>query len=295
MTARILTAVAFDQQAASVLQTARALAEANGSSLAVCHVVPNPYVGSALLPYVNAAALEVGEVERSAREALAKFVAQELPGVPVELFVELGGAASEVVRRADEWRAELIVTGSHAQGALERALLGSVASGIVRYAHCPVYVTRPPSGSARVVATTDLSEASLPAITAAASEARRLGLPLSALYVLEPSWAGLGAAAAAPFGLTPAVPSAEDQRQLLESARATLAAVMQGARAEGEAVVLQGSAAPTIVRYAEESGAALVVLGTRGRTGIKRILLGSVAETVASRVHCSVLAIRQPG
>lgn len=293
MTQRILAAVAFDEHAAHVLQTASALAEARAARLAVCYVAPNPYVASALLAQTPLTQPQVGAMEQDARSALEKLVAKHPGLAEAELFVELGGAASEIVRRADEWKADLIVTGSHAQSGLSRALIGSVASSVVRYAHCPVYVVRDVSGSRAVLAATDLSEASLPAVRAAAAEAKRLALPLTVLYVHEPSWFGLEAAAAAPFGVTPAVPPADLEQQLLEGARATLLAVMQRAGADGSALVTQGAAANTIVQHASELGAALVVVGTRGRTGIARVLLGSVAEAVASKAPCSVLAVRE--
>jgi len=294
MSQRILAAVAFDQQAPGVLRTAHALSQAAGGSLAVCYVMPSPYVGSALFPHVNQlAVLQVPHVEQSARKALEDLVARELPGCEAELFIEVGGAASEVVHRADEWKAEVIVCGSHGRHGLERMLLGSVAAGIVRYAHCAVYVVRDSAGSAGVLAATDLSDPSLPALTAAAAEALRRGLPLTALYVLEPFWgSGLSAAAAAPLGISPAVPSTALQQELVEGARSTLEAAMGRAGAEGSAVVEQGTAASTIIRKAEDVGAALVVVGTRGRTGIARILMGSVAEAVVSGVSCSVLAVR---
>lgn len=293
MTQRILAALALDQQAPDVLRLAHSLVGAEGGRLALCHVVPNPFVASALFPHVNQdAAAQVTEVERSAREAVEKLVAQELPGVEPELFVELGGAASEIVRRAEAWGAELIVTGSHGRRGIERVLLGSVAASVMRYAHSSVYVQRQPSGSACVLAATDLSDAALPALSAAAREARRLGLPLNVLYVLEPSWTGLGAAAAAPFGVTPALPTVDIQRELLDSARKTLETAMVRAGAEGQALVAQGPAASTIVLHAEQLEAALIVVGSRGRTGIARVLLGSVAEAVSSSAPCSVLAVR---
>jgi nucleotide-binding universal stress UspA family protein len=60
-------------------------------------------------------------------------------------------------------------------------------------------------------------------------------------------------------------------------------------------VVLEGDPAEEIVRYSREAGMDLVVMGTHGRTGIDRSLLGSVAERVLRDAGCSVLVAKLPG
>jgi nucleotide-binding universal stress UspA family protein len=63
----------------------------------------------------------------------------------------------------------------------------------------------------------------------------------------------------------------------------------------GEARVLDGAPAATIVATAEELGAELIVVGTHGHTGLARLALGSVAESVLRNATCSVLAVRLDG
>jgi nucleotide-binding universal stress UspA family protein len=59
-------------------------------------------------------------------------------------------------------------------------------------------------------------------------------------------------------------------------------------------VLLEGDPAEQIVRHAAESGADLIVMGTQGRTGVDRLLLGSVAEKVLRDATCSVLVVKMP-
>ena len=61
-----------------------------------------------------------------------------------------------------------------------------------------------------------------------------------------------------------------------------------------EHVFLRGDPASQIVRYARESGADLIVMGTHGRTGLERLLMGSVAEKVMREAACSVLVVKLP-
>ncbi len=60
------------------------------------------------------------------------------------------------------------------------------------------------------------------------------------------------------------------------------------------AAMLQGSPSSRILEFAREGGHDAIVVGTRGRNGLKELLLGSVAEHVLRRAHCPVLAVRAP-
>jgi nucleotide-binding universal stress UspA family protein len=59
-------------------------------------------------------------------------------------------------------------------------------------------------------------------------------------------------------------------------------------------VLLDGDPASEIVRYASDAGIDLIVMGTHGRTGLERLLMGSVAEKVMRDAHCSVLVVKLP-
>ena len=80
-----------------------------------------------------------------------------------------------------------------------------------------------------------------------------------------------------------------------EAAEKKLAQAAEKCRAEGVTVKThldEIPAAPAIVRVAEEVGAELIVIGTRGHTGLKHALLGSVAERTVRTAPCSVLTVK---
>jgi nucleotide-binding universal stress UspA family protein len=79
-----------------------------------------------------------------------------------------------------------------------------------------------------------------------------------------------------------------DYTEIAESAAGRLR--QAGLRAS--ALAAQGDPAATIISIAEKSQADLIVLGTHGRTGLRRVLLGSVARNVMLHAHCSVLVVR---
>ncbi|HEV7760599.1 MAG TPA: universal stress protein [Acidimicrobiales bacterium] len=101
---------------------------------------------------------------------------------------------------------------------------------------------------------------------------------------------------ALPFGAT--MPMSLDEGEIDAAARADLDKVVDTALAElGEApevirTVLPGSAAPTLVEVSE--GAALLVVGSHGRTGWRKLMLGSVADAVVQHAACPVVVVRLP-
>jgi nucleotide-binding universal stress UspA family protein len=294
MTHRILVAVDLSDESIAALRTARALADARGATLAVVHVLAN--IGD-VQPFFPQAyginATNLLELERLAGEALELRLAEVEGCASVERFVELGAPYAEIVRRAEAWNADLLVIGSHGRTGLSRAMLGSVAEHVVRAAHCPVLVSRPSRGSGVVMAATDLSDPSLPAVARAAEEARLRGARLVVMHAMEGSLAAYGASAAALLGNVAPTPTAEDQQQMRSTLVTLLRDAMRRFGAEGEALVLEGGAVASVIRAAEEQQADLLVVGSHGRTGLSRLLLGSVAEKLVRLADCSVLVVRK--
>lgn len=238
------------------------------------------------------AMLHLVSMEAELRQAVADRMVSMLGSDQGELFIERGIPYAELIRRADTWKADMIVVGSHGKSGLEHVLLGSVAERVARHAHCSVLVARPAANSGVVLAATDLSDPSLPAIRAAAEEARRRNARLVVLSVVDWSAAAWMAAAGAPFGIAPATASTDLQQESHRLLLGTLTQAIQRLGAIGEARVVEGSPASTVVECAKELQAELVVVGTHGRTGLARLALGSVAEKVIQTATCPVLAVR---
>ena len=174
---------------------------------------------------------------------------------------------------------------------LRRMQLGSVAERVVRYAHCPVLVVRRVQETGVMLAATDLSDPSVPAVEAAVRLARELKLRPTLVHVAElPSHLLSGFA---PLGPIPSVPDEETLQQVRTAALTLLEDLLSREGIEGEARVLSHhNPAACIVSQADDIGAELVVVGTHGRTGLARMTLGSVAEQVVGQAHCSVMVVR---
>ncbi len=149
----------------------------------------------------------------------------------------------------------------------------------------------------KILLATDGSEEAELASRTAADLAKSTGSELHVLYVWEAANPYIGAVELA--GDEPVSPrlDAELRRQFDRQARTMLEAEAQKVRAVGgtvaQAHLRMGKADHEIVNLAEEIGAGLIVMGGRGRGGIRRALMGSVSDSVVRHAHCPVLVVRQ--
>lgn len=141
----------------------------------------------------------------------------------------------------------------------------------------------------RILFPTDFSPAAETAARWAEAMRQRFGAELVVLHVLDLSLAGLA-------GLSTQVAMMPAVDELVERVRAEAAEEMARLQArfpQARTVLREGSTRPTILQVAEEVGADLIVMGTHGRTGLARVLLGSVAEYVVRHSRVPVLTIRE--
>ena len=174
------------------------------------------------------------------------------------------------------------------------ALIGSVSAEVVDHAPCPVLVARRTTLE-RIVLSEDGSEAAAVArrTLAARPFAGRPVRVVSVAHVPAP-WH----AAASPMATEPALKVWDEalrvQREEHEQLATAAANELADAGTQVETDVRVGDPAGEIVAAASEWNADLVAIGTHGRTGLKRLLLGSVARNVLQHAPCSVLVARTP-
>ncbi len=180
----------------------------------------------------------------------------------------------------------MVVVGGSGMGALEKALLGSVSSGLVHYAHGPVVVVhtkdgRLPDSAAPVVLGVDGSPASEAATKVAFAEADRRRAELLAVH----SWSDVG--------ILP-VPG-RDLGEYEQRAEELLAERLAGWREEYPDVVVKRRVVrdkPAQRLLEEARDAQLLVVGSRGRGGFTGMVLGSVGSTVAQSAQVPVIVVR---
>lgn len=275
--------VAFDGSASgeNALRQALRLASDEKCWIRVVTVVP-PFEGELDLTGVG----DVHEaILRPARALLvrAEAIAKESGGL-IKSSLEEGEASQRIAAVAAAERCGIIVMGRHGISRLERMMIGSVTARVIGLSQVDVLVV--PLGAAvgwgTVLVATDGSLHSVAAAAKAVDFAASYGGRVVAVSVVD-----------VPDEFYAEAPAAVDQ--LIGRARGFVAAVAAQAKSLGVActeAVREGASAAAIVQLAKEQGAGVIVMGSHGRTGLARLLMGSVTEKVIGHAACPVLVVR---
>jgi nucleotide-binding universal stress UspA family protein len=285
--------IASDLSEASDEAVRQGVALAAGGRVALCHVLPELGTHALLAQEYEEdlkKQLELQPRVTAALEGQLTRLAPNLDPAP-EIFIELGSDYEQILRRADEWQAELIVVGTHGHKGLRRLLLGSVADQVVRAANCPVLVARPSVAHGAVLAATDLTDPALPAIETAAAEAARRGCKLVVMHAMESPREG--DAAMGLLGALPALDTPETRAARRALASQIITSALTRLNAHGEIIVAEEDTVDEALRLAKSLPAELVVVGTHRRSGLARVVLGSISAQVIENAPCSVLVARQ--
>ena len=281
----VVCATDLSDAGATALRQASEAAKERSAKLVVLHVLPATLNAHPIQPLARHTS--PAQIPQAIAAAIDRVNAH-LQGEPVtrdhvDVRVEYGIPHAVIVERAEMLRAELIVVGA------SREHVGHEAERVVRYAHCPVLVARPSPDTGPVLAATDLSDSSLPAVRAAADYARSHRSPLVLLHVVD-----LQSFLVAPdiAGGVPVPLTNELRDSILRAAEQRFHKALRAQELKGKVTVVSGAPTSAILDEAGRLQARLLVVGTTGATGLKRMVLGSVAEAVVRAAPCSTLVVR---
>jgi nucleotide-binding universal stress UspA family protein len=234
--------------------------------------------------------LGVPDLERVLREpcdtALAR--AHELAdaaGAMIQPLCERGEPHERIVERAAAGSRDLIIMGAKGHGLLELALVGSVTQRVIGFSRQDVLVV-PMTGEIawkKILLATDGSECSTAAAARAVDLAQAYGSELLIVSVLD-----------LPLQIK------TETSELLEKLIGQHQGYVDEVKSRGEAahlratgLVRQGSSHQAILQAAQEEKASLIVMGSHGRTGLTRLLMGSTTEKVIGQATCPVLVVKE--
>jgi nucleotide-binding universal stress UspA family protein len=219
------------------------------------------------------------------------------PGWKVTADSSCGSAAWELVAKADQWKPDLIVVGSHGRTALGRFVLGSVSQRVLTEAYCPVRIARgrvdEPNSPVRIIVGTDGSPASEEALRAVAARKWPLQSEVMIVLVDDPL---------APEFLGKVIPPLEktleddrrEERAWVEKISERSTGLLRAAEIKVTCIVKEGDPKKELCKVAEEWGANCIFVGSAGFSNrFERFVLGSVSAAVAARAHCSVEVVRK--
>jgi nucleotide-binding universal stress UspA family protein len=295
----VLCPVDFSDASRRAFAHAVVIAKWYDASIALLHVYRVPPIVPAA-PEVLPAVLLTPEYRGQLLESLQRF-AEASTGSTIPLHYEIrdGLTATEIVAKAGEIPADLIVMGTHGVSGFERLLLGSVTEKVLRKAVCPVLTVPPAVSDAvpaspqykRILCAIDFSDCSMHALEYATSLAQEADASLTVLHVFElegtlPSeWRNTFT----PQGLRDRLVELERERsdKLSHAVPDTVRTYCTV-----ETMMRAGKPYREILRVADELQSELIVIGVRGRTAADVFFFGSTANHVVRQATCPVLSIR---
>lgn len=293
----ILAAVDFSTGSHTALEQASRLALKTGANLHVLHVVDSAAAAAHAASREESYDSFARTASEGARAALDRWVAPLNLPKGYETTIVVGNPMHEVLEHVKSLKIDLLVAGITGHGNAP-AGAGSVAGKIARKAACNVLLVRAdhPAPFQKIVACVDLSDASKAVVDHARFMAAEDRATLEFLNVWQEPWTVMPYAL--PFaetGAVAAVVTPEQREAFIENLRKDLQAfVDDDAPAGSSTVVLHegGNHGRGIAEYAGNACADLIVIGSKGRTNLTYVLMGSTAERLLTLLPCSLLVIK---
>jgi len=300
---KILCPVDFSDGSRHAVEYATALARISHGSITALYVVspfaPPEVPGGPEVPVMSYEAREQ-EVWRVESEVAAMFEDATTRGIRVDVLVDRGQPPHQILMRAADLPADIIVMGTHGAGGFEHLMLGSVAEKVVRKATCPVITVPPHAERAdgpfrKIVCAVDFSEWSVAALDAACAIAQENEGSVTAVHVIEWPWQEPPAPDFSQLPPAEAAALLEYRRYQETMAESRLDAMKKdvcGDRCRLDTRIAHGKPYAEILCTAERARADLIVIGVHGRSSLDVFFFGSTTHQVVRRAPCPVLTLR---
>lgn len=290
----IIAAIDFTPSCRNALREAVRLAAASQASLTAVHVM-DEFLAHELK---RALSTDQASIRADWQERLRKFVEEADLGTPqIEIEVRIGHPFAELSEACQVHQADLLVMGvKGSRNDPDR--VGVIATKCVRKAPVDVLLVREDACGPfkHLVTCVDFSDNSRKAVRIAMQLAEQDGASLDCLHVYQSALAMSldygGIVTPMPMGADP---------QALEAWKQDLETFLQPLKAERPQVPVRGivlervNIREAILEHVQETHADMVVLGTRGKTGLRELLIGTTAEKIVANAPCSILAVKPEG
>lgn len=276
---KILVAVDGSESSNNAFRQACSMAREDGGVVAAVTAVP--WLGEDSFATAGARDKIGALLENEGGKALdaVKAIAAE-EGVKLDTFSEIGSPLDVIGSVADKHHFDLVVMGRKGMKRVERALVGSSTARVIGHSKKDVLVVQRDARLRwqRILLAVDGSPFGDAAAERAMELTKRHGSSLKAVCAVD---------------IPDEAPELTDE--LERRAKAAILSVKAKAADAGvnlETVIKDGDAWDVIVEEAENMGAGVIVMGSHGRTGLMRLLMGSTAEKVIGHTERPVLVVR---
>jgi len=293
---KILVAIGSAAASDVFLERLTAQFRSSDAQIKVIHVVQPlamsvpPQMSRDFSPELKSQIIEAGEAIKNAAKKLSNS------GFQADSSVLKGDVRDSIVDVAMDWHADLILVGAHERKGIRRLALGGVAEYVARHAPCSVEIVRMPresreAGPLRILLAIDDSKYSNAAEQMLIDSIPPSKAEVCVLHAVEPPYL-------IPYyyvGTQQEIEAAHGKALKLGQELARRAEErLEEAGFKVCSHVEEGDPRTSILDHAGEWNAELVLVGSQGRTGLDRLLMGSVAEAVARHAPCSVWIVRNP-
>lgn len=284
---RILLSTDGSEFSEGAIREAIRLAKKCSSSLSVLSVLDVNAEFDAMAPQI------IEKREKDAREHLEAVQARvRKEGLDCTTSVARGeDAYKEIVNQADRNKSTMIVMGRRGRTGLSRLMIGSVTARVIGHSPCNVLVV-PKAARLEfksILIATDGSKYSAAAAAEAIGLAKRNGSSLTVISVVPSE---LTTPTDIDFTVNQRELIAEKEMQNAEKNAKEVKDAAQKQGIEARAFVMTGKPSEAVIQLAREKKVDLIMLGSHGRTGVEKLLMGSVAERVIVLATCPVLVVK---
>ncbi len=247
----------------------------------------------------------------SAAETRASYVAQghlndlvrdlSINGAKIETQVLVGHVKETLIQTAEGWQADLVVVGSHGKQQMDLLRLGSVSQSLLHHAPCPVLIAKrkPPSAPRNpnefnVLVPVDQSEYSEAALEWVLNQQWRQKVNVELLTVLpsiDEHYTSESDPDIAALILSEYNQYKSENLNILRGWATRIHQQISGSTVKCD--VLQGDAREVILAAEKRWPADLIIMGSHGRSGLSRFLLGSISQAVSLYCQSSVEIVRR--
>lgn len=209
---------------------------------------------------------------------------KDFPTWNVQTEATIGSPAWELIMKADEWKPDLLVVGSHGRSAVGRLVLGSISQKVLSEARCSVRVARGRDVSSeapvRIIIGMDDSQDAKMAVAEVASRVWPRGSQAELVTAVE--------------SLELQIDEPESEVSRIRAIHDAAEVRLREAGLNVLSLIDEGNPKQLLVEEAERFRADCIFVGAKGHSRLERFLLGSVSSAVAARAHCSVEVARNP-
>ena len=296
----ILVPIDFSEMSIQAIEVAKQLAHRFDAAIRLAHVHQFGYpadFGTALppMPPFSTVIFEQDSEKRIAGQLSALANEHGLSSAACRLLSG-GPAFDEICRFTRDISADLVVMPTHGYIGLKHVFLGSTAERVVRHSRCPVFVVRQEKQklpirrtftARRILVPVDFSSCSREGLQYAVGFAKEVGAKIILLHATY-----LGYIYSSEGNATYDVRAMQEAaRESAERQMRKLVRRMKFGRVKFETVLTSSSPALDICAFAQDHDVDLIIASTHGFTGLKHVLIGSVAEQVVRHASCSVLVV----